>query len=122
MRVLVADDSASMGRKISECLQQQGHEVVGCVQSGTQAIQMAKNHQPEAIVLDIVMPDMDGISALRAIRSLGIEIPAVMVTSAAGVGTLIEKSYRLGAVAVVSKPFSSDALQAAMGKCTTPVG
>lgn len=69
VRVLVVDDSAVMRRIISSALQKDlAIEVVGFAANGFQAIEGVKNHSPDVMTLDIEMPEMDGLTALREIR------------------------------------------------------
>ncbi len=105
-RVLLVDDSVSVGRQLERILADHpAYEVVGHAQNGAEAVKLFASKKPELIVLDIVMPVMDGLQALRAILSMDENARVVMVSSVGGVGEKAAEALRLGARAVISKPF-----------------
>lgn len=79
-RVLVVDDVYTIRLKTELTLRQSGYTVQSC-SSGTEAIEAARANRPDAIILDIVMADMDGFAALRALRACGITCPVIAYTA-----------------------------------------
>jgi two-component system chemotaxis response regulator CheY len=117
MKILIADDSTAIFKRLSSILQELQHEVVGYAKTGAQAVKLYEELKPEIVFLDIVMPDMDGLTALRTIRGFDKRILAVILSSAAGIGSNLEKAYQLGARDVITKPISVDAVREALIKC-----
>jgi two-component system chemotaxis response regulator CheY len=114
-RVLVVDDAAFMRKVVSDALTKGGHEVVGEAGNGVEAITRFQELRPEVTTLDITMPELDGLSALREIMGLD---PAarVVMCSALGQESKVLESIRLGAKDFVVKPFQADRVLDAVGK------
>jgi len=109
-RVLVAEDESIIRMDIVETLREAGFDVVAEAGDGEQAVALATEHMPDIIVMDIKMPNMDGIEAAERIRAL--RIPVVLLT-AFSQKELVERATEAGAMAYVVKPFSpSDLLPA----------
>ena len=109
-RVLVAEDESIIRMDIVETLREAGFEVVAEAGDGEQAVALATEHKPDIIVMDIKMPNMDGIEAAEKIQAL--KIPVVLLT-AFSQKELVERATEAGAMAYVVKPFSpSDLLPA----------
>jgi AmiR/NasT family two-component response regulator len=107
---LVAEDEAIIRLDIVETLREAGFDVVAEAGDGLAAVELAKAHKPDIIVMDIKMPNMDGIEAAEQIREL--KIPVVLLT-AFSQRELVERASEAGAMAYVVKPFSpSDLLPA----------
>lgn len=104
---LVAEDEAIIRLDIVETLREAGFDVVAEAGDGVQAVELAKQHKPDIIVMDIKMPNMDGIEAAEAIREL--KIPVVLLT-AFSQKELVERASEAGAMAYVVKPFSPNDL------------
>ncbi len=102
--VLVCDDASFMRTMISDILSQAGYEVVGEAETGLQAVEMYKKLQPDLVTMDIVMPDMGGIDAVRAIieHDSGAR---VLMCSAMGQQALVVEAIQAGAKDFVVKPF-----------------
>ncbi|MBI2073558.1 MAG: response regulator [Gemmatimonadetes bacterium] len=102
--VLVCDDAIFMRTMISDILTQAGYEVVGEAETGAQAVERYKQLQPELVTMDIVMPDMGGIEAVREIMKLD---PAakILMCSAMGQQALVIEAIQAGAKDFVVKPF-----------------
>ena len=75
-KVLIVDDSKTSRRILKNFLTQFGHEVVGEAENGEMGVEMYKNLKPDVVTLDITMPVMDGVEALRKIRASGSTIPS----------------------------------------------
>lgn len=102
--VLVCDDAIFMRTMISDILTQAGYEVVGEAETGAQAVERYKQLKPELVTMDIVMPDMGGIDAVREIMRLD---PAakILMCSAMGQQALVIEAIQAGAKDFVVKPF-----------------
>ena len=103
-RVLVAEDEALIRLDLVELLTGEGYEVVGEAGDGEQALSMARELEPDLVVMDVKMPKMDGITAATAIAEDRIA-PVVMLT-AFSQRELVERAREAGAMAYVVKPFT----------------
>ena len=105
-RVLIVDDSISVARQLEKILTASGEfDVVGHAKNGMEAIRMSQTESPEIICMDMNMPVMDGLTALRTLVASGKGYKVVMVTSLGGVGEKYQEALKLGALDVISKPF-----------------
>ena len=108
-KVLVVDDSLSVARQLQKIINESGDFVsVGHAKNGAEAIKMNNSENPDIICLDMNMPVMDGLTALRTLVFLDKQVKVVMVTSLGGVGDKFTEALRLGAKNVISKPFGAD--------------
>ncbi len=103
-RVLVCDDAIFMRTMISDILSGAGFEVVGEAESGVQAIERYKELRPDLVTMDIVMPDMGGIEAVREIIKADPEAK-ILMCSAMGQQALVVEAIQAGAKDFVVKPF-----------------
>lgn len=87
-----------------------GFSVVGVAHSGAEALRAADLLRPDLVLLDIFLPDMDGISVLRELRGAGLGVDALFITAARDAGT-IRSALRAGALHYLIKPFNQAALQ-----------
>ncbi len=102
--VLVCDDAVFMRTMLGDILQQAGFTVVGEADSGSKAVEKYKELRPDLVTMDIVMPDMGGIDAVRAITEFDPEARVVMC-SAMGQQALVVDAIQAGAKDFVVKPF-----------------
>ena len=102
-RVIVAEDESLIRMDIVETLQSQGFDVVGEAGDGNKAVELAFELKPDLIVMDIKMPDLDGLSAAEKISEL--KIPVVLLT-AFSQQELVTRAAEVGAMAFLVKPFS----------------
>jgi DNA-binding NtrC family response regulator len=102
-RVLVVDDEHLIRWSLEQHLEKNGYEVI-TTSNGREAVQIVQDVLPEAVLLDIQMPGMDGIEVLRAIREIDPDVPVVMITAHGGVGSAVA-AMKLGAYDYVEKPF-----------------
>lgn len=107
-RVLVVDDAAFMRMKCTRLLNQHGYEVIEA-STGAEALEMYRKIRPDCVLLDITMPDMDGLTALREIRKVDPEARVAMVT-ALGQRSIVLEALKAGARDFVVKPFEPDRL------------
>ena len=106
-RIVVAEDESLIRMDIVETLKDQGFDVVGEAGDGPKAIELAKELKPDLMVMDIKMPDMDGLSAAEQIAKL--RIPVVFLT-AFNQQELVSRASEVGAMAFLVKPFSPEDL------------
>jgi len=102
LRILVAEDEAIIRLDLVEMLTDAGYEVVAEATTGIEAIEFAQKHLPDIAILDVKMPELDGISAAERI----IEIAPVLMLTAFSQRDLVERARDAGAMAYVVKPFS----------------
>jgi two-component system KDP operon response regulator KdpE len=107
--ILIADDDAPILRLVRTKLQNDGYRVVTAT-NGQEAVDLFENEQPDLIVLDIMMPIMDGIEALRRIREQS-QVPVILLTARTA-GRDKVRSLDLGADDYITKPFDPDELSA----------
>nr|WP_223881048.1 response regulator [Nesterenkonia ebinurensis] len=107
-RVLVAEDETLIRLDIVEILTGAGYQVVGEAENGERAVELAREHQPDLVVMDVKMPVMDGITAAKTIAEEKIA-PVVMLT-AFSQRDLVESAREAGAMAYVVKPFGENDL------------
>ena len=113
INVLLVDDSRTVLAQLERVLGEVDDvAIVGMARDGASAIRMATETQPDLVLLDIVMPGLDGLSALRTIKSLAPETHVAMVTSVGGDAAKAEEAFRLGARQVLAKPFDFDVIEA----------
>jgi response regulator NasT len=101
-RILVAEDEALIRLDLVEMLTEAGYEVVAQATNGVEAIALAKEFKPDLAILDVKMPELDGISAAQEI----IEISPVLMLTAFSQKELVERARDAGVMAYVVKPFS----------------
>ncbi|MBI2570375.1 MAG: response regulator [Candidatus Schekmanbacteria bacterium] len=106
-RVLVVDDSLFMRRELKIILEKYGFALAGEANNGLEAIKAYKTSRPDVVLLDIVMPIMDGISTLRTIRELDPTACVIMVSSMSMQQKVVEAA-RAGAKQFVVKPFKEE--------------
>jgi two-component system, response regulator PdtaR len=111
-RVVVAEDEALIRLDIVEMLREAGYHVVGEAGDGEQAVQLAQQHRPDLVVMDVKMPVLDGISAAERIVSARVA-PVVLLT-AFSQRELVERASDAGAMAYVVKPFTQTDLLPAL--------
>jgi len=109
-RVLVVDDALIMRMRIKEIALEAGWEIAGEATNGEQGVALYRELRPDLVTLDIVMPKMDGVEALRKIREEYPNARIVMVSAVDQKGKLAE-CIRLGAVDFIVKPFDKARLQ-----------
>lgn len=114
-KVLVVDDAAFMRKVLGDALTKGGHEIVGEAGNGQEAVARFQELRPEVTTLDITMPEMDGISALKEILAFD-PTARVIMCSALGQETKVLESIKAGAKDFVVKPFQPDRVLEAIGK------
>jgi two-component system chemotaxis response regulator CheY len=103
-RILVVDDAAVMRFMLTKILTAGGYEVVGESATGADAVKKYKVLKPDLVTMDITMPELSGINALKAIRGFDPEAN-VIICSAMGQKMLISEAMQAGAIDFIIKPF-----------------
>lgn len=106
-KVLVVDDAAFMRLTIRNMLEKNGFEVAGEAENGAIGVQKYKECMPDIVTLDITMPDMDGIEALKAIRGFDPKARVIMIT-AMGQEFKVKEAVMNGAKSFIVKPFKEE--------------
>lgn len=103
-RVLIVDDAVVMRMMLKDILSKGGFEVVGEAPNGPEAIEKYKRLRPDIVTMDVVMPGMDGIAAVKEIVASDPDATIVMCTSM-GQEALAREALEAGAKASITKPF-----------------
>lgn len=114
-RILIVDDAAFMRMMIRDILTKNGFEVVGEAQDGAQAVEKYKELHPDLVTMDITMPEMDGIAALKEIRKMDSNAKIIMC-SAMGQQAMVIDAIQAGAKDFIVKPFQADRVIEAIKK------
>lgn len=114
-KILIVDDAAFMRMMIKEILTKNGYEVIGEAQDGREAVSKYKELQPDLVTLDITMPEMDGLGALKEIRAFDSNARVIMC-SAMGQQAMVIDAIQAGAKDFIVKPFQADRVLEAIKK------
>ncbi|WP_027633889.1 response regulator [Clostridium hydrogeniformans] len=114
-KVLIVDDAAFMRMMIKDILEKNGFEVVGEASNGLKAVELYKKEKPDVVTMDITMPDMDGIEAVKEIKAFDPNSKIIMC-SAMGQQTMVMDAIRAGAKDFIVKPFQADRVLDAIRK------
>ncbi len=107
--VLVVDDEESVRTFLAELLGSAGYQV-RCAGSGAQALEMLEGGSFDAVLLDVVMPEMSGLEVLRHYRAKGGSAPVIVLSALAGADDAV-RALKMGASDYLSKPFGNDELE-----------
>lgn len=113
--VLIVDDAAFMRLTIRNMLVKNGFQVVGEAENGKVAIGKYNELRPDIVTMDITMPEMDGLTALKAILELDPNANIIMIT-AMGQQAMVKEAVLAGARGFIVKPFKEDTVLAALSK------
>ena len=118
-RILLVDDAGYMRRLIGIMATKGGHEVVGEAETGQTAVELYEKVKPDLVILDILMPDMNGLEVTRALRQAeqktGRHIPVIAVTAHAMEGSR-EECLAAGMDGFLSKPLDRERLDALLSE------
>src|SRR5579863_3333948 len=110
MRFLIVDDSDASRKHLRQVIVEMGHEVVGEGRDGEEAVVLYSSLRPDAVVMDVIMPKLNGIEALQAIRATDPGASVIMTCSLRSCETAFT-SQRCGAMYFLTKPFQDAALR-----------
>jgi two-component system chemotaxis response regulator CheY len=111
-KVLICDDSMLVRKKLKELLEGFGCQVLEA-RNGREGLAAYKDHQPNAVFMDIIMPDMDGIEALKQIRSFDAAAKIIMLSSTGTAAKLME-ALKNGAIDFIQKPYDKGQIKRAL--------
>ena len=114
-KVLIVDDAAFMRISIKNMLTKNGYEIVGEAENGAIGVQLYKELQPDIVTMDITMPEMSGLDALKEIIKADPQAKVVMV-SAMGQEAMVREAIVSGAKGFIVKPFKEEGILAAIKK------
>lgn len=114
-RVLIVDDAAFMRMMLKDMLTKNGFEVIGEADNGLKAVEMYKTEKPDLVTMDITMPEMDGIEAVKTIKQFD-PTAKVIMCSAMGQQSMVMDAIKAGAKDFVVKPFKEDRVVEAVRK------
>ncbi len=109
LRVLIADDARFMRQLIRDIIEPVGYEVVGEAEDGRAVVEAYKQHNPDLVTMDVVMPKCSGIDAVKEILKINPTAKIAMV-SALGQEQLVAEALEAGASEYIVKPFKPDAV------------
>ncbi len=115
LKILVVDDSLIMRRSITNMLDALGHKVIGEAKDGNEAVALFMRLKPDLVTMDITMPEMDGLSAVKMLRRIDSTVKIIMVTSH-GQEEMVLDAIRSGAAGYILKPINSIKLRDSIRK------
>ena len=113
--ILICDDAAFMRMMIKDILSKNGYNVAGEAENGAKAVEKYNELKPDLVLMDITMPEMDGIQALKEIKKLDAGARVIMC-SAMGQQAMVIESIQAGAKDFIVKPFQADRVIEAVKK------
>ncbi|MCI9530767.1 MAG: response regulator [Lachnospiraceae bacterium] len=114
-KVLICDDAAFMRMMIKDILTKNGYEVAGEAENGKKAVEKYNETKPDLVLMDITMPEMDGIQALKAIKGAD-PSASVIMCSAMGQQAMVIEAIQSGAKDFIVKPFQAERVLEAVKK------
>jgi two-component system chemotaxis response regulator CheY len=114
-RILIVDDAAFMRMMLRDILTKAGYEVAGEAENGTAGVEKFKELEPDLVTMDITMPEMDGITAVREIRKMKGDARVIMC-SAMGQQAMVIDAIQAGAKDFIVKPFQPERVVEAVRK------
>lgn len=120
-RLLVVDDALLMRKMIRDVASETGWEVAGEARDGAEAVELYAKLRPDLVTMDVVMPTMGGLEALRQIRAADPGAQVVMITALDQKQTLME-AIRDGAIDFIVKPFERERVVSLLGKIPARAG
>jgi two-component system, chemotaxis family, chemotaxis protein CheY len=118
-RVMIVDDAELMRMVIKDILLMHGHEVVAEVNDGEEAIQIYLEVKPDLVLMDLILPNMDGKKALQKLLAIDPEAKVVLCSSL-GQQALITESMKIGAMGFIVKPFEVNGMLDVIKKIAEP--
>ncbi|MBO5515310.1 MAG: response regulator [Schwartzia sp.] len=112
LRILVTDDSKLLRKKLRLELEKHGCEVLEA-ENGKEAVMKTLQEKPDGVFLDIVMPEVGGIEALRVLKEVSPDLPVIMLSSAGTPQKLME-TLKLGALDFIQKPYTAAQIKKAL--------
>ncbi|HBT39586.1 MAG: Response regulator receiver protein [Thermotoga sp. 50_1627] len=114
-RVLIVDDAAFMRMLLKDIITKAGYEVAGEAANGVEAVEKYKELKPDVVTMDIMMPEMDGITAIKKIKEIDPNAK-IIVCSAMGQQAMVIEAIQAGAKDFIVKPFQHSRVIEALQK------
>jgi len=115
MKILIVDDSLIVRKNLQSIVEGQGYRVIAEAKTGNEAVALYTKYQPDIVTMDITMPDMDGIAAVRLIMGENPNAKIIMMT-AQGQENMVIKAIKAGAKGYVLKPLTKKKVVEAIEK------
>lgn len=115
--IMIVDDSDFMRQHCVALVQKLGHDIVEA-RNGREAVELYQRVKPDAVLMDITMPDMDGLEALQEILALDPDANIAMVTAVDQQHSTLQ-ALKTGARVVIAKPYEAETIKATLQKLTT---
>lgn len=116
-KLLLVDDAAFIRMTLRMMVTKNGYEIAGEAQNGEEAVQLYQELKPDIVTMDVTMPEMDGLTALKAIMAIDPAAKVLMVT-AMGQEATVRDCVVAGAKGFIVKPFKEDIVVGALNKLT----
>lgn len=113
LRIVIADDESIIRLDLKETLQRMGHQVVAEAGDGRTAVDLVRQHRPDLVILDVKMPELDGVDAAKEVAQD--RLAPVLLLTAYSQQDLVKRAMDAGVFAYVVKPFTESDLLPAMG-------
>jgi len=116
--VLIVDDAVFMRKMLSDVLIKDGHKIVGEAENGKEAVTLYKKLKPDVVTLDIIMPDVEGVDAMKAIKEITAfdKKAKIVMVSAMGQQDLVVEAIQAGAKDFIVKPFQPSRVTEAISR------
>lgn len=112
LNIVIADNESIIRMDLREMLAEQGHTIVGEAQDGKQALELTRKYRPDLVMMDIKMPNMDGITAAKAIADEGIS-PVILLTAFSD-SEIVNRAKDAGVLAYLVKPIREESISPAI--------
>lgn len=123
LRVMVVDDQPAVCEVVADTIQYAGHEIVGTAKDGVEAVERAKELQPDLVVMDILMPRMNGVEAMKAILAAKTAKRVLLMSGEyRSLGVTRDEMMRQGAAGFMEKPFNITELFGLLERWATAAG
>lgn len=112
LNIVIADNESIIRMDLREMLEEQGHTIAGEAHDGKQALELTRKHRPDLVMMDIKMPNMDGITAAKAIADEGIS-PVILLTAFSD-SEIVNRAKDAGVLAYLVKPVREESISPAI--------
>lgn len=111
--IMVVDDSPFASKQIKDIVEDNGYEVIGYAKDGEEAIELYKEFKPDIVILDIIMPGLNGLETAEILKKQDPAVKILMLSSLCDAGTM-EEVKSIGVKHLIPKPLEADVLLASL--------
>lgn len=111
--IMVVDDSPFASKQIKDIVEDNGYEVIGYAKDGEEAIELYKELKPDIVILDIIMPGLNGLETAEILKKQDPAVKILMLSSLCDAGTM-EEGKSIGVKHLIPKPLEADVLLASL--------